>query len=472
MRKVFDFWVGEIDRNPVVLLPLLAFAATVWMNASTGYALADRSWGTGALFAIVALATAYFYTQGLAQRRWDMRKGVLLLLATIGVAINLYSAWQTMGLNLADGAVKRNVRAKGVAAVQRQIGDWEAERKRIGTVRAVGAIRADMVLECDKKSKLYPDGVGPKCTVLRGEMASAERAGELDRLIRAEMKGLEGREQVAAAGSELAVATRIARAAGLEASAEQIRFWFMIVFALLIEALAALGFWLVGAGHGRSFEPSFDARGDSPAGSRPPRADHAAAVAGAPVDFGPARGLPPAAERLLLAPADTVAASRPPGAGYGGSATSAPIHINIGMPQQAGQDAGAAGVGRDHQGGTEGAPSPAPRPAPRRDLPALPADSPPVDRSCVTRELAPHEREAADVILAFRAACVIDAPGGIVALRNLYARYQHWAGERALEQVAFCDLFAAVTGIRLDPIGGSAHARGVALRAGPALRVA
>lgn len=455
MRKVFDYWVAEIDRNPVVLLPLLAFLATVWMNASTGYALADRSWGTGALFAIVALATAYFYTQGLAQRRWDARKGLLLLLATIGVAINLYSAWQTMGLNLADGAVKRDVKAKGVATVQRQLGDWEAERRKIGTVRAVGSIQADVTLECEKKSKLYPDGVGPKCTALRGEMAGAERAGELDRLIKAEMKGLEGREQVAAAGSELAVATRIAKAAGLEASAEQIKFWFMIVFALLIEALAALGFWLVGSGHG-------------PAEAEPRRAHSlgAAAVmdagprAGVPLDFGGSRGLPPAAEqRVLAAPA-----------GAGGTA-SAPVNVYIGMPQQA-QDAGAAGVGRDQQSGTEAASSPSPRPAPRRDLPAVPADSPPVDRSSIARDLAPHEREAADVMLAFRAACVVASPGGVVALRNLYARYQHWAGERALEQDAFVALWPDVTGIALDPIGGSPHARGVGLRVGPALRVA
>ena len=107
---------------------------------------------------------------------------------------------------------------------------------------------------------------------------------------------------------------------------------------------------------------------------------------------------------------------------------------------------------------------------PRQDLPALPADSPPVDRSKILRDLSPEEREAADVILAFRAACVVDAPGGVVDSSRLYARYSYWAGPRALDEPAFHALLQDLTGIEAVEIGGLGHYRGVALRAAPAMK--
>ena len=108
----------------------------------------------------------------------------------------------------------------------------------------------------------------------------------------------------------------------------------------------------------------------------------------------------------------------------------------------------------------------------RRDLPALPADSPPIDRSKVRRALSDEERPVADVMLAFRAACVVDTPGGLVALENLYRRYRHWAGARAAEPATFRSLFPDVTGVRLADIGGLCHAHDVALRVGAELKVA
>lgn len=481
MRTLYRYWADEIGRNPIVLAPLICFLATVGMNARTGYKLADDNLLIAAILASFAFVTAYGFTVGLGLRRWSARKTGLIAGACLGLAFNLFSAWQTMGINFADGAVKRDTKAKGVAVVQRQLASFEAERGKIGTVRPLGTIKAEVTLECEKKSKLYPDGVGPKCTALRGELAGAERAAELDRLIKAEMGALEGREQVAGGAPQFSVQMRLAQAAAdalgakVTVSAEHILFGFMLVLAIMIEGLASIGFWLVGSAHGPEADEEVDGGSfrSAPGGRLRGAQSPGAIKEGIPVDIGGAgRALPAAAEMLAL-PSFVAPESRPPGAGYaaGGSAHAAPIHINIGMPQQGlPQDAGAAGVGRDPQGGTAAVPSSGVRPAPRHDLPGLPADAPPVDRSTVTRELAPHEREAADVMLAFRAACVIAAPGGMVAFRNLYARYQHWAGERALDETAFKGLWPDLTGIALPEIGGAPHAQGVALRVGPRLQ--
>jgi predicted dinucleotide-binding enzyme len=100
----------------------------------------------------------------------------------------------------------------------------------------------------------------------------------------------------------------------------------------------------------------------------------------------------------------------------------------------------------------------------------LSADAPPVDRSRVSRALSPEEREAADVILAFRAACIVDSPGGLVDAQHLVRRYQAWAGNRALAPEAFLALFADVSGFKAVDMGGLPHVSGLALRAAPGLK--
>ena len=147
----------------------------------------------------------------------------------------------------------------------------------------------------------------------------------------------------------------------------------------------------------------------------------------------------------------------------------APINIHFAAPGlfPQTQPTGAA------EPGPGGLPSPAPEnsrvPRERQDLPALPADAPPVDRSRIARALAPEERQAADVVLAFRAACLIDSDGAVVSAEDVHKRYEQWAGQRAVAAPVFARLLADVAGLQASDIAGSPHYVGVALRLGARL---
>jgi len=216
--------------------------------------------------------------------------------------------------------------------------------------------------------------------------------------------------------------------------------------------LANVGFWLCGVGHAPA--PAPGAHGGEP-GRRDPWP-----VGGPPLpsDFSP-RALLPAPQGPPLLPAPVTIAG-PPG---GGSS----VNINIGGMPQSTQPAGQA-----PQETVIEQPEPVIEPSrgPRRDLEALPGDAPPVDRSRVRRDLTPAERECADVLLAFQAACLVDTPSSMVTGENIYRRYQAWAGERAIDPTSFLALFPDVTGIDMVPIGDVWHAKNVALRAGAALQ--
>jgi hypothetical protein len=179
----------------------------------------------------------------------------------------------------------------------------------------------------------------------------------------------------------------------------------------------------------------------------------------------------PAPERYvqLAAPANSGASDahpHPRGGHMGAYASGPPITINLGggSPSSVQFPAREAGYAQPVSPPAPGL-SPA-APPERHDLPALSADAPPVDRSAVKRELTGAERAAADVILAFKAACVMDAPGGIVSAHHLYARYRGWAGARALDELPFLALLADVSGLVPVDIGGLGHFPDVALRMG------
>lgn len=164
--------------------------------------------------------------------------------------------------------------------------------------------------------------------------------------------------------------------------------------------------------------------------------------------------------------------SRSP-ASDGAAAYGAPINITFAAPAAVpppGNGAATLTAGEREAPAVSFSPASGAAPRERRDLTAISADAPPVDRSRIARDLSPDEREAADVILAFRAACLVDTPGGIVVAADVARRYRHWAGERALGDDAFLSLLADVTGLEAVAIGGSLHIRNVALRAGASLK--
>lgn len=457
MRNLLASWRDEIARNPVVLAPLVALGAVMSMNARTGYALANKSYIMGIIFVAIAVLTAYAATKGLEMPKGGPHRGrrrALIAWAVVGFFIDQFCGWQTFGLLFADGQVARDTKGQNVAALRADIGRLQAERASLVIPRPVAAIEPEEQREC----KLAPKGidpVGPKCTALRVELGKAKRAAEIDdKELPAKLQQLASGDQVAEGQVQFLVPLKLARAAvGLvdEKTAKRIQgrhilFGFELIMVAVLGVASVFGFWLVGT-HGAGDED--DAR-----------------------DYSPLRLAGPPVRPALVAPSVPLSGDGWDGPRGGGSPPGAPITVNVGVPQIAAPAAqsDAARAASVEPGVKPPAPAVLVPARDRRDLAGLPSDAPPVDRSRVTRELSPDEREPADVVLAFAAACVVDAPGAMVTLTDLHRRYAAWAGERALGRDVFARLFADVAGVAIGDIAGTAHARGIALRAAPPLK--
>ncbi len=472
MRNLLRFWRAEIAHNPVAIVPLACLLASCAMNAHAGYMLGNGSTLIVVIFLSIAAMTAYCGTIGLELPEWTFRKQALIGVFLIGIVVDQFSAWQTLGIQFADGQVARDTKATGLGSVRETLDRKRAELKALGRTRPIEAIEAQAYLECQV--------IGPKCTVLRTELGNAKQAQRLEKEIKELVPQLEGREQVAGGQVQFTVPIHIAQgvldwwyrpARAPVVEGDHVSFVVMMVLAGVVCLLANMGFWLVGVGHDPSAPPAVQPQRRLP----PPSSSGGAGGAGGPEPGGgpapwPAGGPPLPSDFARLAPIDNgpLIATLPPapaGAPAHGGGSNVSITIG-GVPMQGGQAAAASAPTIeviDAEPPTDAALKP------RRDLEALPG-GPPVDRSRVRRDLTDAERAAGDVILAFEAACVVPTPGAMVSAENLYRRYQAWAGERAIEAPAFVALFPELTGIEFAPIGGQLHVHGVALRAGAALQ--
>lgn len=437
-------------KDPVIFVIGCAFVMECAMNGFGAYDFLG-GWDGGVKAVLIAFGgvlVAFFGAwcghEGAAKGMrdgWGFWPVLMMTVATLVFLLSQFAGWRVVGVSLADGGLKREIAAGDLES-------WRNERRALGTPRPVAAIRNDLDLEMRATSKAFPNGDGPKALKLKNELAMAERAADLEQKIQNAGKG-----GFKTAGAENAIAQRVI---GFDKETSQL----VLVVSLvgLIGFVANFGLALVNVVRG----PQGGGGGGGSHYRRQPDEtwqDFAHRVGE------PSRMIDVAPRSLLL-----------PGPAAGHSSSTAPVTINISpsgvtpstpVMQQGAPLATTAAAAGAPESSVSGAPRP-----PRRDLPALPADGPPVDRSRVTRELSDEERPAADVILTFRAACVVDAPGGLVSGEQLYKRYQHWAGERALEMRAFLRLFGDVTGIRVADVSGFAHAHDVALRMGAALKVA
>jgi hypothetical protein len=489
------FWRDAVAHNPAVLLWLLLWGINAGMNAQLGHEI-----GGGVGLSAMLYGAAFFGFAGLgawasAQMPHAVGGERRLLAALVGLQLVLgqMAGWQSMGLTLSKGAGTLESKQEQRTTTHEALRAARAERAQIGIVRPVAAVQADEVYECEKKSRVYKDGVGPRCTAFRGELATAKRARDLEKKITDLTADLGKGSQITNANALYDVP--LAMAAGMtqgwawltgaekahQVGPDDVRFFWLVFLVFALEFVATIGPGLFGLGSGVS--PRTPGAGGGGGGRRP----------GDPV---PAPGQPetlrtdPVAEmqqalravfgdRLLPAPERFVQLAAPangmdyPHSGHTGAyASGPPITINLGggFPSSAVTPAQEAAMPTAALPPAPGVSSSPVRPnSERHDLPALSADAPPVDRSAIRRELSPAEREAADVILAFRAACVLDTPGGIVSAHHLYARYQAWAGQRALSETPFLRLLDDVTGLVPVDIGGLGHFRGVALRMGASL---
>lgn len=473
---LLHWWRDEIERHPVLLFWIVIFAVHAGMNAKLGHEIGGGAGIPAAFYAACFLGFAgvgAWAADKLIVDRVRQGRGLLLTLALLQLIIGQMAGWQSFGLTLSKGAGDLEAKAEQRRTTDDGLKAARAELKSLGIVRPVAAIEAEANLECSIKGRAYKDGVGPRCTALRTELETAKRKRKLEADVERLTAQLASGPAVKDAGALYDVPMGVANAViGLftghsgKVGPDDVRFVWLIILVFALEFFGTFGLALVRMmGGGPSDAGSHPGRG----GPRSPRGgpsggdrmrDVVEAVVGALPQPSPMLAL---AGPAPAAAAPYIASASPAGAQMHG----APIQITI----------NGSGADRHEAPAVMRVTPPEPKRAPgaataktaRQDIPSLPADAPPVDRSAVSRDLSPAEREAADVILAFAAACLVASPGGIVDAGNIHRRYARWAGERALAEAPFLALLADVTPHRAEDIGGSPHVRGVALRAGTRL---
>jgi hypothetical protein len=455
MRKLIEDWSSLIGRQPVVLLPLLCFLVTVYMNAHAGYLIGGHSVVLAAVLIAVAFYTAYAGTTVWNAGGW--RKFFLGVVLVGGLAVDQIAAWQTLGIQFADGQTARATKAQGLGATADALKRARDERDSIGRVRAIGAIDADRVLECRRTSPSFPDGRGPQCTRLTGELETARRAAALDGDIVRLIGETENREQVAGGTAQFTVPQALAQnlanvwwgpKAAPKVSPDDVLFFVLILLAAAIGLLANLGFWLVGVAHDASSDDDHKLGSGADVDLSLP-----STLSGVPVDLAPLRLLEaPPRRRQLSPPAALMPAAATP-AQPTLSTASAPINITLGY----GVPPSASAVPPTAVPAEPAARSRSEKPLhPRPDVNPV-ASAPPVDRGPV--------QAIVDNLTAFRAACVVDAPGVSVSRDQMWRRYCAWAGDRAASRQVFDALFAEMAEVLVER--DAFH--DVALRAGSML---
>lgn len=492
--------VRTVRQHPIVIAFSAFWLLEAAMNARFG--LQRGGPGLAAVFIAFAFVAAWLPVKikTMWQRRSSAEAGIAVCaFPAIGLAacviVSQVACWATLGTMLADGQVKRQTQATQHQVAGDKLERLRAERAAIGTVRAVAAIAAEEALECSKTSPRYPDGVGPKCTALRAELATATRAVELERLIEAQTGELVSAPVVAGGSPDVAVLQAL-----FGGEPKDITFWFTVVLASFIGFFANFGFALAGVGDPPPRQDDYDnwdwgpvrlppPRPDDPSGSRgagreEPEADvyivESAAKARRQHEY-PAERSGTAREASSTHEGDGTTVGAIPGAhargqpearhAYsGGPATSAPvmhgapIHITLNAPSPGspGGDRGTLGPasGADAPASTPPVPAPPKRPAARAlhvvDVPATDAPDAPCNRDPI--------RTLTDRLLVFQASCLVSRPGGAVGGDELYQRYVEWEGERAEPREAFDALFGSVTGLQRTVIGGAVTWRDVALK--------
>lgn len=465
MQRVLDYWRAEIARSPKRAAFLAAcaglFVVEVGMNMLNGYRRAGGDFQPAAFgYAAIMLMIGVIATW--CAMEWRRARGVerwgYALLCVPLFFVCQSNGWAVMGVTMADGQVKREVAATGRSVVDEKLKTKREERAAIKVTRALAAIEAELNLELRRTSKQWPNGDGPAAMKLRAEKANALEAKQLDAEIEALAEALKKAPVAASGAVDVAVMMQLSDLVRGFVRGEPVQDAERTTAGAVSFAMSILLVFLIG--FFATFGPALALDDAPPPGARP--ADD--------IDFGDSladvfglshqrRLPPPPAYRRLAAEAATIVPSSGDG-GRGGSATanSAPINIYVGADRAAADAASPASV--------EAAAGVSAPVMERREIGAIASDAPPIDRSRVRRHMAEGEREAADVLLAFVTACLVDAPGAATPLIKLYERYVAWAGERALAAQAFAALLPDATGVAVSEIGGVLHARGVVVRLG------
>lgn len=486
MPKLIDYWKSEIDRQPMIAVVLLIWCVTAGFNAVMGYDTGGgwhggiKSWLYAGCFVGIAAIGAYGWAQQ-AQERGAIRF-VLVLFGLLQLAFGQVAGWQSLGLTLSKGATLLEDQASTRKSATSALDDARAELAKIGTTRAIGAIKADETLECRRTSSQYKDGVGPACTRLRGELASAERAEKLRELIPTLTGNVGTAPKVSNPNALYEVPVALAN--GIQAwwtgkkpeiTPDDARFWWLVFLVVTLELIGTFGFWVFGI-HGS--DPEDDGGSRKPHGGNDDRGrgfldglDDGLALAGAGSSVSHHKPL----RRMVLRPRLPTPPAWPPArpldaqhvlpqiggqpANGGASAHGAPITINFPSVPQIGAISPQAADGIRAAAVDAPLPSSAgemPARAPQHDVGAI-EDSPPVDRSGAGAII--------DNLLAFKAACCVDVSGGHITDENMYDRYVAWRGPDAIAPATFDALFPDIAKLRSMIVNGRRHYVDVTLRA-------
>jgi hypothetical protein len=276
----------EACAHPVLFGVYLVWAITAGMNAMMGHTIGGGGLGGLALGAVfVSIAYLGAYAADAQQHQTGTVRLCMWIMVACQLCIGQMAGWQTLGLTLDRGAEKLSAEAASRGVDKDLLQSKRAELKQIGIVRPIAAIQAAEKLECARRSARYPDGVGPECTKLRAELASAKRARTLEGEVAELAVKMESGSGVGHANAGTAVPEVLASHIGsfvtgrsVKVTGEDVLFALHVFLVAVLEYVGILGKWLFGPPraeeHVASFRGAADSplrgAGDSPAGSRPP----------------------------------------------------------------------------------------------------------------------------------------------------------------------------------------------------------
>lgn len=493
MRDAQRTIVEKLQEHPVIIAWSLIWLVVAILNFDAG----RKVGGFPVAMAFVSFAMLGAYAASIYHSATGKRQVGLLVMICAQLALGQYAGWGSLGLHLSRGAAGLDVEAATHNTGSEQLDTAKRERAALGDPRAIDRIEAEEHLECES-------GIGPRCTRLRGELADARKASELDERIGALVGNLRSGPQLNDANAPFRVAQALG---GMIASMlagepravtrEDVIFWFSIFLTFALEFVGTCGPWLFGFHDKWTDPPRVRRRDDSAAdgwdhgprriefaagarsalapdavrseagldrhqhyfvtGGQPPVPETGAAP-GSPRG---SLGVPAAGDDGLYQPSQT-SASTPHQHQHG-----APITINFGAsdfaPQSRPEAPGSAAAAlQEHIADRNVAslravarrPLTAAVEETARDAPALPADR-------------NHLQALLDSLVVFRAAELVNQKGAWSEAGQVYGRYAEWAAERACSAESFKTLFPAATGITLHDLGGIPHYAGIALKRRP-----
>ena len=472
----------KVQDHPIVVVWAMVWIVVAILNFGAGM----KTGGFALAMAFVSIAMLGAYASSEWESATGGRRVGLGVLIVLQLILGQWAGWQTLGINLSQGATGLDTAADTHNSASDQLKKAKAEREALGTPRTIAAIEADEHLECES-------GVGPKCTGLRKELADAQRAADLDKDIPELVAQLGNAPQLSDSNAPYSVARAFGSAIGsivsgkkVEASRDDVIFWFEIFVTIVLEFVGTCGPWLfrigekwadpepvrVAAADGWDFGPARLTHQNLIQGEIPRSAPHAPRTETGPM--GHADDFVPRGRAAQGSPAGSFPASA------GADGLHRPQQTPASIPSEQHQHGAPITV---NLYGPTGAPAAAAVQVPTPLVPIEDATdsnvralrqvvrqpmTPAIEQSVRDAPQIPVDRtnlqNLLDSLIVFMAAELVAQTGAWTEASQVYGRYQEYAKDRACAPEAFHTLFPAATHVQLSELGGVKHYANVALR--------